>query len=363
VHGTALETRGEVTATAYDTSGTRMVTTTADGAIHVWDRADGPDGAPGHWRQSAAWAAHDAPCAAVAFAPAEHGRCLASSDVDGVVRVWREPPRAPTPAAAAAALAAAEDGSAVWEPAARLVDAPVAVRHLAFAPPEHGLQLATGADDGVVRFYSPTDPLALAGWELCNEAEALSPGAACTAVCWRRPGPLDDVGGGAVPAAIAVGLTWPNRGGKSDARVLAYDEGGMRWRVASTLFEGPTATTALAWAPDADAGPDRIETVAAAMGSEVGVFRVEGFGARWEGVPGDEGPGTGTGTGTGTGSSPGTARSSFAATLAHPATVHGVDWNAAGSALATSAGDGRVRVWVANVQTGVWEERAQLVGE
>ena len=36
-------------------------------------------------------------------------------------------------------------------------------------------------------FYSPTDPLALAGWELCNEAEALAPGAACTAVCWRRP--------------------------------------------------------------------------------------------------------------------------------------------------------------------------------
>ena len=56
-------------------------------------------------------------------------------------------------------------------------------------------------------------------------------------------------------------------------------------------------------------------------------------------------------------------RARCAATLAHPAEVHGLDWNVVGNALATSAGDGRVRVWAANVQTGAWEERAQLVAE
>ena len=75
MQGTALETRGEVTATAYDASGTRMVTSTAEGAVHVWDREDDLDeateGAPGPWRQTAAWAAHDdVSCEAIAFAPA-----------------------------------------------------------------------------------------------------------------------------------------------------------------------------------------------------------------------------------------------------------------------------------------------------
>ena len=59
----------------------------------------------------------------------------------------------------------------------------------------------------------------------------------------------------------------------------------------------------------------------------------------------------------------GELRARCAATLAHPAEVHGLDWNVVGNALATSAGDRRVRVWAANVQTGAWEERAQLVAE
>jgi WD40 repeat protein len=40
-----------------------------------------------------------------------------------------------------------------------------------------------------------------------------------------------------------------------------------------------------------------------------------------------------------------------------------LDWNMVGTTLATSAADGVVRVWAANMQTGEWEARAQLVGE
>jgi hypothetical protein len=47
IHGTGLSTRGEVTDTCYDTSGTRMATCTAAGSVHVWDRVDGADGTPG----------------------------------------------------------------------------------------------------------------------------------------------------------------------------------------------------------------------------------------------------------------------------------------------------------------------------
>ena len=400
MQGTALETRGEVTATAYDASGTRMVTSTAEGAVHVWDREDDLDeateGAPGPWRQTAAWAAHDdVSCEAIAFAPAEFGQCVATAAADGSVRVWREKPLAPLGAepavateAAAAAAAAAREGAAPWELVADLREARGATTLLDFAPPEHGLRLAAAGADGVVRFYAPGNTLALLGWELTNEAEALEPGAAVSAMAWRRPTAADaaraegsgDVSAhrGSLPAALAVALTWHadalGNGAKCDARVLTYDEGSMRWRVASILFEageGAPPAAALAWAPNADASPaGAAETVAAARGSEVEVYRV----APWSGPGGSLGDATsdpalpmtnGFSSDRRSSASPSdeNATSMLCATLSHPGPVLDLDWNAVGTTLATSAADGVVRVWAANMQTGAWEARAQLVGE
>ena len=364
VKGTALETRGEVTATCYDASGTRMATCTTEGAIHVWDRVDGPDGAPGHWRQTAAWAAHRSACRAVAFAGAEFGRCLASSSDDGTICMWREGVRAPGAAAAAAATAAAHAGSSEWERCAQLRDSTKPVSHLSFAPADHGLQLAAAGDDGAVRFYSPSDPLALAGWELCNESEALRPGARCVAVAWRGRG-VDEgaqVPGGhenpdgshaphggrtrhgiTVPPALAAALRWPD--GVNAVRVLSYDEAAMRWVAAATVYEGPAAVNALAWAPKTRTG-DTDDVVAVALGADVGLFRVDTMG-----LVGAASLGAAGGV------------ASLEATLSHPAVVRVCDWNAVGDTLATSAEDGRVRLWAANVATGTWEEQAQLVGE
>ena len=185
---------------------------------------------------------------------------------------------------------------------------------------------------------------------------------------------------------LAVGMHWPATG-RSDARVLARDEANARWRVAARLFSGePRApATALAWAPDTDAFGGGTETIAAAVGAEVGVFRVEAFPgeARGAATYDEEGPvekaaaekaaalgatlsdggGGAFRRGGARDAEAGELRARCAATLAHPAEVHGLDWNVVGNALATSAGDGRVRVWAANVQTGAWEERAQLVAE
>ena len=344
-----------MTATCYDTSGTRMATCTTQGAIHVWDRVDGPDGAPGTWRQTAAWAAHRSACRAVAFAGAEFGRCLASSSDDGTICLWRESVRAPGAAAAAAATAAAEDGSSEWERCAQLRDSSKPVTRLAFAPADHGLQLAAAGDDGAVRFYSPADQLALHQWELCNESEALRPGAACSGVAWRVPnaavaadadrfdGP-EGIHAGISPPTLAVALRWPD--GANDARVLCYDEAGMRWRVSGRVYEGPAEVNALAWSPVTRAGEP--ETIALALGADVGLFRVDGRALMDDGSSGAgvESP-----------------RAALDATLHHPARVVGLDWNSVGNTLATSAEDGRVRLWSANALDGTWETQAQLVGE
>ena len=397
MQGTALETRGEVTATAYDASGTRMVTSTAEGAVHVWDREDDLDeateGAPGPWRQTAAWAAHDdVSCEAIAFAPAEFGQCVATAAADGSVRVWREKPLAPLGAepavateAAAAAAAAAREGAAPWELVADLREARGATTLLDFAPPEHGLRLAAAGADGVVRFYAPGNTLALLGWELTNEAEALEPGAAVSAMAWRRPTAADaaraesagDVSAhrGSLPAALAVALVWHadalGDGAKCDARVLTYDEGSSAWASRRFCLRRARARRrpALAWAPNADASPaGAAETVAAARGSEVEVYRV----ALWSG--GSSGGSASernraspsdslSEKNASASSTPSATNARLCASLSHPGPVYDLDWNTVGTTLATSAADGVVRVWAANMQTGAWETRARLVGE
>ena len=397
MQGTALETRGEVTATAYDASGTRMVTSTAAGAVHVWDRTDdvneGGDGAPGPWRQTAAWAAHEScSCEAIAFAPSEFGQCVATAAVDGSVRVWREQPLVPLGVsaeaareAAANAATAASEGTAQWELVADLRAARGATRHLDFAPPAHGLQLASGGVDGVVRFYSPNNTLGLMDWELTNEHEPLRPNAECTSLKWRRPTAADEVRVGfanengndstsvSIPPALCVGLAWydtnnvtPIRAINSttennppgvktcEARVLTYDDLNAKWRNACMLFDGGEETppaSAVAWAPNADASPaGEVDIIAAAVGAEVRVFRVEGLRGEDEAMENTENTENKT-------------RCHKAATLSHPGKVLDLDWNTVGTTLATSAADGVVRVWAANMQTGVWEARAQLVGE
>ena len=67
-------------------------------------------------------------------------------------------------------------------------------------------------------------------------------------------------------------MRWPD--GANDARVLCYDEAGMRWRVSGRVYEGPAEVNALAWSPVTRAGEP--ETIALALGADVGLFRMDG---------------------------------------------------------------------------------------
>jgi hypothetical protein len=199
-------------------------------------------------------------------------------------------------------------------------------------------------------------------------------------MAWRRPTAADAARAGAgfsaLPPALAVGLAWYDdatedrrQTSRCDARVLTYDEGSMRWRVSAIMFEagaGSAPASALAWAPNADASPSgSAETVAAARGSEVEMYRV----ALWNfndsnAEGGDDAYGDRRSLDvTAPRGSNASAPSRLCATLSHPGPVLDLDWNMVGTTLATSAADGVVRVWAANMQTGEWEARAQLVGE
>ena len=398
MQGTALETRGEVTATAYDASGTRMVTSTAEGAVHVWDREDDLDeateGAPGPWRQTAAWAAHDdVSCEAIAFAPAEFGQCVATAAADGSVRVWREKPLAPLGAepavateAAAAAAAAAREGRRAVGTRRRSARARAPTTLLDFAPPEHGLRLAAAGADGVVRFYAPGNTLALLGWGPRTKPRRSSPARRFRR--WRGGGPPPPRGAraesagdvsahrGSLPAALAVALVWHadalGDGAKCDARVLTYDEGiagvGAPRRFCLRRARA-RRRPALAWAPNADASPaGAAETRGGARlgggGVPRGALRAED---RAEDPPRNETARLRRDSlsekNASASSTPSATNARLCASLSHPGPVYDLDWNTVGTTLATSAADGVVRVWAANMQTGAWETRARLVGE
>ena len=90
--------------------------------------------------------AHDSPLRGVAWASPVFGSLLASCSDDGV-RVWAVQPG--QQAKLVAALGAAEHAAAV--------------ACVAFAPHHHGLMLAAGGADGVVRLYASQDRFS--GWE------------------------------------------------------------------------------------------------------------------------------------------------------------------------------------------------------
>ena len=132
-----LETRGEITATAYDTSGTRVSPVPSSARSPCWDRA--ADAAVPQIVGLLGVGARSRPGAReLAFGEHEHGQCLASRDCSAAVRVWREPSPLRRPEGALAASRAALAGAAPWDLCADLgaarVDASAPARHRLRAP-------------------------------------------------------------------------------------------------------------------------------------------------------------------------------------------------------------------------------------
>uniref|UniRef100_A0A069DSZ2 Putative nucleoporin seh1-a-like protein n=1 Tax=Panstrongylus megistus TaxID=65343 RepID=A0A069DSZ2_9HEMI len=136
---------------AFDHYGIRMATCSSDQYVKVWDLDNR------EWKQTAMWKAHSGSVWKVAWAHPQFGQVLATCSFDRTAAVWEEIVSEPT------------SPPKQWARRTNLVDARKSVMDVKFGPPTLGLVLATCSSDGVVRIYEAPDLMNLAQWTLQQE--------------------------------------------------------------------------------------------------------------------------------------------------------------------------------------------------
>ena len=179
-----------------------------------------------NWKKSAEWKAHSGSILKVAWAPSEYGSILASCSFDRSVLIFEE-----------------EDSAKgkSWMLRATLVDSPLPVTHLQFAPKHLGLKLATSCEDGHVRIYEANDLVNLSMWTLSHDILLNKDG--CNCISWN-PSPFS-------PQSIAVATNKPF------FEILEFNENQKKWQSIpledfqkSVELPPKLAINEISWAPN-----------------------------------------------------------------------------------------------------------------
>lgn len=284
----------------YDYYGTRLATCSSDQTIRVWKQSE-----EGDWVISAEWKANRGSVWKIDWAHPEYGQIIASCSSDRSVCIWEE--------------SEDSEGKSLWRKRAELVDSRNSVQDVEFAPHQLGLKLATCSEDGYIRIYEALDVTDLTGWSM-DDIELGRGGA--SSVTWN-PSPFD-------PPSLLVGTK------SQGALVWRYDDSIRRWEIMHELKNHTEEVHSVAWAPNLGRSFHLLATA-----SKDKTVRI------WK-LPTSGGP-------------------SFdvvevACLREHASEVWRVSWNITGTILASSDGDGTVRLWKSNYQ-GEWKQFTTLAGE
>lgn len=323
-----MSTTAAACVVAYDDTRTASVTATRDGDIIYRARVSNADADA----DASSWDVvardsnpQDADIVAVALTDAAHGRIIATATASGDLTFFR--------------VTHGDEGSTLTRVGYASTGTPTG--GASFAPAGlrafHAPTLAFAGADGVLRLFAPRDASTVTAWEEIGTYEGKTPGAELTSVAWRRGGESS----GVVDFPV---IATTSRFASDDTHpivvnVLAYDVTYARWNVLKEIRGGslPSGADARArwstWSPTTTArGALDLAIVA---GRTCVIYEFTGL----------------------------TVRSLESAreigVLPHEHALNNASWNASGSALATAARDGVVRLWTANLQSGVWQEYAQ----
>jgi len=216
-------------------------------------------------------------------------------------------------------------------------NADVASAGVAFAPSgtsemSHAT-LASAGNDGILRIYARERGRRTTAWEEIERFEPKCPGGRATCVAW-----LGTSGGSSASEnfpCVAYCVTFP-REQTSVVMIVARDDKLQRWTLVSEMRGGhlPRGERALGarWSGATSARGARELVVFA--GKTCVIYEFVGL------------------------SVSGVVSAREIGTLEHEREVNDASFDASGRTVATAARDGVVRLWMANLQSGAWEQHA-----
>jgi len=310
---------------AYDFYGRRMATCSSDQKVKVWDQDE-----QGNWTCSASWKSHCGSVWKVNWAHPEFGQVIATCSFDRTAAVWEE---------IVGEKSNSGSSNSHWVKKTILVDSRTSVTDVKFAPKHLGLMLATCSADGTVRIYDAPDVMNLSQWSLRDEIHVKLP---CNCISWnpsmsRLHNPMIAVGSDENTMTGAV------QGGK--VKLYEYSETIRRWQLVETFNSITEPVHDIAFAPNIG----RSYHVLAVASRDLRIITLK---------PVNQGGDQIKEVGSGSSGAP----TKFDIRQAgqfddHGSVVWRVCWNITGTILATSSDDGAVKLWKANYNYGILQDK------
>ncbi|TKW15443.1 hypothetical protein SEVIR_5G236800v4 [Setaria viridis] len=295
--------------------GRRLAAGAVDGSVSVYDSNPSP---------SSKWQAHEQAIVNVVWLPPEYGDAVACVCADGKLSLWEE--------------VAEDDQLPTWRKCKVFEGGNCCILNVHFGLHLGSLKMVTPYSDGQVKIYELLDSLELDKWQLQAEFQNVTdpvsrfgkPSCTSASIAWnpRR--------GGSQQASFAIGFDSDSSHFNS-CKIWEFEEAHQRWlplvELGSPEDKGDRVC-AVAWAPNIGRS---YEIIAVATCKGIAIWHI-GSNTDSEGRPSTE---------------------NVALLSGHDGEVWQLEWDMGGMTLASTGGDGMVKLWQANLD-GVWHEQAVL---
>ncbi|XP_047059165.1 protein SEH1-like [Lolium rigidum] len=295
--------------------GRRLAAGAIDGSVSVYDFQPSP---------SSRWQAHEHAIVNVVWLPPDYGDAIACVCADGALSLWEE--------------VAEDDQLPTWRKCKVFEGGNSHILNVQFGLLLSSLKMVTAYSDGQVKVYELLNSLELDKWQLQAELQNIT----------------DPVSRNGKPACISASIAWSPRRGEgqqasfavgfnsdspyfNSCKIWEFEQAHQRWlpliELGSAEDKGDRVHS-VAWAPNIGR-PYEIIAVATCKG--IAVWHV-GFNPESDGRLSTE---------------------NVAVLPGHNGEVWQLEWDMGGMTLASTGGDGMVKLWQANLN-GVWHEQAVL---